>query len=189
MKTYRQFIEESKSLSRVTKQMRDRDSIIVSANRGDNTKKQNKAADKKLSNTIRGRTGQGARKLKGAFNEPDHGEQSETSFHVKRKKGQGSRSWNKDKKKYGQVDGFKHKKNRQPGAVNKDQDSVLDIKKSKKGKAPTASWLGTSKRKTSDPKFGKRYDQGKMNTKDAGSSIKPGEGATKVGKKNLQFKK
>ena len=57
-----------------------------------------------------------------------------------------------------------------------------------KGTDAKASWLGTSRRSDADPKLGKKYDQGKMTTKNASGKIKPGEGATRIGKKNLQFK-
>ena len=85
--------------------------------------------------------------------------------------------------KLGQAGGLKQKRNQPANSKNKDQDSVLI--KQKKGTSGKASWLGTSRRKDADPKLGKKYDQGKMNTKDAGSKVKPGEGATRVGKKNL----
>ena len=48
--------------------------------------------------------------------------------------------------------------------------------------------MGKKRFKKTMKKLGKKYDQGKMSTKGAGSAIKPGEGATRVGKKNLQFK-
>ena len=89
-------------------------------------------------------------------------------------------------KKLGQAGGLKHKRNQPADSKNKDQDSVLI--KQKKGASGKASWLGTSRRKDADPKLGKKYDQGKMDTKGASAKIKPGEGATRVGKKNLQFK-
>ena len=185
MKTYRQFIEESKSLSRVVSTMKKKGTGIVSAARGDNTKKQNQAASDRLVRRIKGAGLPGPTKVSGVYHEKDHGEQKEKSFIVSSGK-KGKRSFRDTFRKLGQEGGLKHKRNQPANSKEKDQDTVLI--KQKKGTSGKASWLGTSRRKDADPKLGKKYDQGKMNTKDAGSKVKPGEGATRVGKKNLQFK-
>lgn len=185
MKTYRQFIEESKSLSRVVSTMKKKGTGIVSAARGDNTKKQNQAASDKLVKRIKGAGLPGPKKVSGVYHEKDHGEQKEKSFIVSSGK-QGKKRFKKTMQKLGQAGGLKQKRNQPADSKKKDQDSILI--KQKKGTSGKASWLGTSRRKDADPKLGKKYDQGKMNTKDAGSKVKPGEGATRVGKKNLQFK-
>ena len=80
-----------------------------------------------------------------------------------------------------------------PNYVHQDNlDKLLPICKQvlveKPGLQSRASWLGTSRRSDADPKLGKKYDQGKMSTRDANSPLNPGEGATIVGKKKLQFK-
>ena len=82
MKTYRQFIEESKSLSRVVSTMKKKGTGIVSAARGDNTKKQNQAASDKLVKRIKGAGLPGPKKVSGVYHEKDHGEQKEKSFIV-----------------------------------------------------------------------------------------------------------
>ena len=188
MKTFSEFLqdlEESKSLSRVVDKTEKKGIAVMSADRGDKTKKEKSERSKKLVNRIRGAGLPGPTKVTGAYNEKDHGEQTEKSFVVSSGK-KGKRKFKKTVEKLGQEGGLKHKKNQPEDSKKDDQDTVLI--KQKKGKDAKASWLGTSRRKDADPKKGKKYDQGKMSTKDAASDLKPGEGATKVGKKKLQFK-
>ena len=188
MKTFSKFLEdleESKSLSRVVDKTEKKGIAVMSADRGDKTKKEKSKRSKDLVKKIRGAGLPGPTKVTGAYNEKDHGEQKEKSFVVSSGK-KGKRKFKKIVGKLGQEGGLKQKKNQEKDSKKDDQDSVLI--KQKKGKDAKASWLGTSRRKDADPKLGKKYDQGKMSTKGAGSSIKPGEGATRVGKKNLQFK-
>jgi len=190
MKTFQEFMTEcydiqEKSLGRVVSTMKKKGTGIVSAARGDNTKKQNQAASDKLVRRIKGAGLPGPTKVSGVYHEKDHGEQKEKSFVVSSGK-QGKKKFKKTMQKLGQSGGLKHKRNQPSDSKKKDQDSVLI--KQKKGTDAKASWLGTSRRKDADPKLGKKYDQGKLTTKDASGKIKPGEGATRVGKKNLQFK-
>ena len=134
----------------------------MSAARGDNTKKQNQAASDKLVKRIKGAGLPGPKKVSGVYHEKDHGEQKEKSFIVSSGK-QGKKRFKKTMQKLGQAGGLKQKRNQPADSKKKDQDSILI--KQKKGTSGKASWLGTSRRKDADPKLGKKYDQGKMNTK------------------------
>jgi len=190
MKTFQEFMVEctyiqEKSLSRVVSTMKKGGTGIVSASRGDNTKKQNQAASDQLVRRIKGAGLPGPTKASGVYHEKDHGEQKEKSFVVSSGK-KGKRKFKKTLQKLGQAGGLKHKRNQPTDSKKKDQDSVL-IKQGK-GTDAKASWLGTSRRSDADPKLGKKYDQGKMTTRNASGKIKPGEGATRIGKKNLQFR-
>ena len=168
MKTYEQFIQES-SLSRIVDKVKKGGIATISAERGDKSKKENKARSKSLEKDIRGR-GMGMTKATGAYNETDHGEVRERSYVVTPGK-KGKRKFKKDVQKLGK---------------KYDQDSVLI--KQKPGLDKRASWLGTSKRPGADPKYGKKEDQGKLSTTDANKPLKSGEGGTKIGKKRYQFK-
>jgi len=190
MKTFHEFVVEcssiqESSLSRVVSKSDKGGMAIMSSDRGDKTNKEKQQRSSKLTNRIRGAGLPGPTKVKGAYHEKDHGEQTEKSFVVSSGK-TGKRKFKKLATKLGQEGGLKHKKNQNPGSKNDDQDSVLI--KQKPGSSSKASWLGTSRRSDADPKLGKKYDQGKLSTRDASTPLKPGEGATKVGKKKLQFK-
>ena len=191
MKTFQDFmlecysIQES-SLSRVVSKIKGGGTAIISAERGDKTNKQNQQASSRLTRRVRGAGLPGPTQVQGAYRETGTtSDQKEKSFVV----GAGKTSKRKFKKlvsKLGQKGGLTHKRNQKPDSKKDDQDSVLI--KQEPGLQSKASWLGTSRRPDADPKLGKKYDQGKMSTKDANSPLNPGEGATIVGKKKLQFK-
>lgn len=190
MKTFQQFVIEcsciqEKSLSRVVSKSDKGGIAIMSSDRGDKTKKEKEQRSKKLVNRIRGAGLPGPTKVKGAYHEKDHGEQTEKSFVVGSGK-TGKRKFKKIVTKLGQEGGLKHKRNQKHNSKKDDQDSILI--KQKPGSKSRASWLGTSRRSDADPKLNKKYDQGKISTKDANKPLKPGEGATIVGKKKMQFK-
>ena len=66
MKTYKEFMQES-SLSRI-KSKSDKSGIAtLSADRGDKSRKQNKARSKQLQKDIRGKFGRGPTKVKGSY--------------------------------------------------------------------------------------------------------------------------
>ena len=157
----------------------------MSSDRGDKTKKEKNQRSKNLVNRVRGAGLPGPTQVKGAYHEKDHGEQTEKSFVVGSGK-TGKRKFKKLATKLGQEGGLKHKRNQKPKSERDDQDSVLI--KQKPGSQSKASWLGTSRRSDANPKLGKKDDQGTLSTKDANAPLKPGEGATKVGKKKMQFK-
>src|SRR6056300_471851 len=87
MKTFKEFIAEctyiqEKSLSRVVSTMKNKGTGIVSASRGDNTKKQNQQASDQLVRRVKGAGLPGPTKASGVYHEKDHGEQKEKSFVV-----------------------------------------------------------------------------------------------------------
>ena len=66
MKSFKEFLNES-SLSRI-KSKADKSGIaIMSADRGDKSRKENKARAKQLEKDIRGKFGRGPTKVKGSF--------------------------------------------------------------------------------------------------------------------------
>ena len=112
MKTFKEFLNES-SLSRI-KSKADKSGIaVVSADRGDKSRKENKARAKQLEKDIRGKFGRGPTKVKGSYLE-NPGKKDERK--VKEK------SYVIDRGKLGKRD-FK-KKVKKLGIKNK-QDSVL----------------------------------------------------------------
>ncbi len=191
MKTFKEFMVEcyniqEKSLSRIVSKIEKGGVAIVSSDRSDKTNKEKQQRSDRLVKRIRGAGLPGPTQTNGAYRETGTTEdQTEKSFVVSSGK-MGKRKFKKVASKLGQEGGLKQKKNQEPNSKEGDQDSVLI--KQKAGSQPKASWLGTSRRPDADPKLGKKYDQGKMSTKDANSPLKPGEGATIVGKKKLQFK-
>ena len=191
MKTFQEFVLEcfdlqEKSLSRIVSKTRKGGIAIISPDRGDKTNKENQKASSRLTSRIRGAGLPGPTQVQGAYRETGTTEdQREKSFVVSSGK-MGKKKFKKVASKLGQEGGLKQKRNQKPNSKNDDQDSVLI--KQKPGLQSRASWLGTSRRSDADPKLGKKYDQGKMSTRDANSPLKPGEGATIVGKKKLQFK-
>ena len=191
MKTFQEFVLEcfdlqEKSLSRIVSKTQKGGIAIISPDRGDKTNKENQKASSRLTSRIRGAGLPGPTQVQGAYRETGTTEdQREKSFVVSSGK-MGKKKFKKVASKLGQEGGLKQKRNQKPNSKNDDQDSVLI--KQKPGLQSRASWLGTSRRSDADPKLGKKYDQGKMSTRDANSPLKPGEGATIVGKKKLQFK-
>ena len=70
MKTYQEFMQES-SLSRI-KSKSDKSGIAtLSADRGEKSRKENKARSKQLQKDIRGKFGRGPTKVKGSYLEKD----------------------------------------------------------------------------------------------------------------------
>ena len=191
MKTFQEFVLEcfdlqEKSLSRIVSKTQKGGIAIISPDRGDKTNKENQKASSRLTSRIRGAGLPGPTQVQGAYRETGTTEdQREKSFVVPSGK-MGKKQFKKVASKLGQEGGLKQKRNQKSNSKNDDQDSVLI--KQKPGLKSKASWLGTSRRSDADPKLGKKYDQGKMSTRDANSPLKPGEGATIVGKKKLQFK-
>jgi hypothetical protein len=191
MKTFQEFVLEcfdlqEKSLSRIVSKTQKGGIAIISPDRGDKTNKENQKASSRLTSRIRGAGLPGPTQVQGAYRETGTTEdQREKSFVVPSGK-MGKKKFKKVASKLGQEGGLKQKRNQKSNSKNDDQDSVLI--KQKPGLKSKASWLGTSRRSDADPKLGKKYDQGKMSTRDANSPLKPGEGATIVGKKKLQFK-
>ena len=191
MKTFQEFMVEcydlyEKSLSRVVSKTQKGGIAIISSDRGDKTNKENQKTSSRLTKRIRGAGLPGPTQVQGAYRETGTTEdQREKSFVVPSGK-MGKKKFKKVASKLGQEGGLKQKRNQKSNSKNDDQDSVLI--KQKPGLKSKASWLGTSRRSDADPKLGKKYDQGKMSTRDANSPLKPGEGATIVGKKKLQFK-
>ena len=191
MKTFQEFVLEcfdlqEKSLSRIVSKTQKGGIAIISPDRGDKTNKENQKASSRLTSRIRGAGLPGPTQVQGAYRETGTTEdQREKSFVVPSGK-MGKKKFKKVASKLGQEGGLKQKRNQKSNSKNDDQDSVLI--KQKPGSTSNASWLGTSRRSDADPKLGKKYDQGKLSTRDASTPLKPGEGATKVGNKKLQFK-
>jgi hypothetical protein len=189
MKTFQEFVVEcaciqEKSLSRVVSQIEKGGTAIISAARGDLSNKENRKRTNQLDKKIRGAGLPGSTEVKGAYHEKGHGEVTEPSRFLKSGK-TGKRKFKKLVTKLGQEGGLKQKRNQKPNSQGQDQDSALI--KQKPGLKTKASWLGTSRRSDADPKLGKKVDQGTISTRDANSPLKPGEGATIVGKKKLKF--
>ena len=132
MKSFKEFLEES-SLSRI-KSKADKGGIaIMSADRGDKSRKENKARSKQLEKDIRGKFGRGPTKVKGSYLEKD--EKTGKERKVKEK------SYVIDRGKLGKKD-FK-KKVKKLGIKHK-QDSVLtQTKKTGTLSATRKGGLGT----------------------------------------------
>lgn len=164
MKTYETFLQES-SLNRI----RDKDSkgglAIMSAQRGDKSKKENAKRSRQLDKDIRGAGLPGATKVSGRYRE-NPGTKDEKMVgersHVISSGKKGKRKFKKAIEKLGK---------------KYDQDSVF-IKKKPKGEA---ALVGTSK--NSWPGEGKRVKTGKMNPG------KTGEFDTKVKNKTFTYER
>ena len=113
MKSFKEFLNES-SLSRIKSKADKRGIAIMSADRGDKSRKENKARAKQLEKDIRGKFGRGPTKVKGSYVEKD--EKTGKERKVKEK------SYVIDRGKMGKKD-FK-KKVKKLGIKHK-QDSVL----------------------------------------------------------------
>ena len=70
MKTYKEFIQES-SMSRLKAKADKGGTAVMSASRGDKSRKENSARAKKLDRTIRSKFGKGATKVSGRYMEKD----------------------------------------------------------------------------------------------------------------------
>ena len=162
MMTFLEFMQES-SLNRIRQKDKKGGMAIMSAQRGDKTKKQNAARSKQLDKDIRGAGLPGATKVSGRYTE---------------------NPGTKDEKKVGErshvVSSGKMGKKRFKKAITKlgkkyNQDSVL-VKKKPKG---DAALVGTNK--SSYPGMGKSDKVGKMNPG------KTGEFDTKIKKKTFTY--
>lgn len=162
MKHYAQFIQEA-SLNRARQKDQKGGVAILSAQRGDKSKKENAKRSKQLDKDIRGAGLPGATKVAGRYTEnpgtKDERKVSERSHMVS--------SGKKGKKKF--------KKAIEKLGKKYDQDSVL-VKKKPKGEA---ALVGTSK--NSWPGEGKRVKTGKMNPG------KTGEFDTRVKNKTFTY--
>ena len=77
MKTYKEFMQES-SMSRLKAKADKGGTAVMSASRGDKSKKENSARAKKLDRTIRSKFGKGATKVSGRYMEKDEKTGKET---------------------------------------------------------------------------------------------------------------
>jgi len=113
MKSFKEFLNES-SLSRI-KSKADKSGIaIMSADRGDKSRKENKARAKQLEKDIRGKFGRGPTKVKGSYVEKDEKTGKERKVKEKSYVIDRGKLSKKDFKKKAKKVGMKHK-----------QDSVL----------------------------------------------------------------
>ena len=113
MKSFKEFLNES-SLSRI-KSKADKSGIaIMSAERGDKSRKENKARAKQLEKDIRGKFGRGPTKVKGSYVEKDEKTGKERKVKEKSYVIDRGKLSKKDFKKKAKKLGIKHK-----------QDSVL----------------------------------------------------------------
>ena len=113
MKSFKEFLNES-SLSRI-KSKADKSGIaIMSADRGDKSRKENKARAKQLEKDIRGKFGRGPTKVKGSYVEKDEKTGKERKVKEKSYVIDRGKLSKKDFKKKAKKLGIKHK-----------QDSVL----------------------------------------------------------------
>ena len=161
MMTFQEFMQES-SLNRIRQKDKKGGMAIMSAQRGDKSKKQNAARSKQLDKDIRGAGLPGATKVSGRYTENPG---------TKDEKKVGERSHAISSGKMGKK---KFKKTITKLGKKYNQDSVL-IKKKPKG---DAQLVGTNK---SWPGEGKRVKLGKMNPG------KTGENDTKVKGKTLTY--
>ncbi len=162
MKTFKQFMQET-SLNRVKSKSDKGGMAIMSAQRGDKSKKENKARSKQLEKDIKGSGLPGPTKVSGRYTEnpgtPQEKKVGEKS-HVVSSGKKGKKAFKKAITKLGK---------------KYDQDSVL-IQKKPKG---SASLTGTSK--SSWPGKGKNVKVGKM------KPGRTGEFDTKVKKKTFTY--
>ncbi len=162
MKTFKQFMQET-SLNRVKSKSDKGGMAIMSAQRGDKSKKENKARSKQLEKDIKGSGLPGPTKVSGRYTEnpgtPQEKKVGEKS-HVVSSGKKGKKAFKKAITKLGK---------------KYDQDSVL-IQKKPKG---SASVTGTSK--SSWPGEGKNVKVGKM------KPGRTGEFDTKVKKKTFTY--
>tara|TARA_B100000965_G_scaffold381948_1_gene379900 strand:+ start:3487 stop:3978 length:492 start_codon:yes stop_codon:yes gene_type:complete len=104
MKTFKEFIQES-SLSRIKSKSDKKGIAVMSASRGNLSKKENTARAKKLDKDIRGRFGKGATKVTGSYSEKDEKTGKETKVkersHVIARGKMGKKKFKKEVKKLG----------------------------------------------------------------------------------------
>ena len=183
MKTFQEFMVEcysiqETSLTRVMSKSEKGGMAILSGQRGDKSKAENKARSSRTERRIRGAGLPGPTKVSGRYTEnpgtPEEKKVGEKS-HVVSSGKMGKKTFKRTVEKLGTEAGLKHKKNVKSGSSKDDQDSVLIQRKP----GGSATLKGTSK--TSWPGKGKNVGVGK---------IKPGrtgEFDTKVKNKTFTY--
>lgn len=164
MKTFQEFMVEcysiqETSLTRVMSKSQKGGMAILSGQRGDKSKKENKERSARTERRIRGAGLPGPTKVSGRYTEnpgtPEEKKVGEKSHIVSSGK-MGKRKFKKTVEKLGTERGLKHSRNVKSDSSRDDQDSVLIQRKGGGG----ASLKGTSK--TSWPGKGKNVKVGKM---------------------------
>lgn len=182
MKTFQEFMIEcysiqETSLTRVMRKTEKGGTAILSGQRGDKSKKENKARSARTERRIRGAGLPGPTKVSGRYTEnpgtPQEKKVGEKS-HVVSSGKMGKKRFKKTIQKLGTEGGLKHKRNVK-GSSKDDQDSVLIQRKPKSD----ATLKGTSK--TSWPGKGKNVKVGKM------KPGRTGEFDTKVKNKTFTY--
>ena len=169
MKTFRNFIDdvrdelEESSMSRLKSQSDKGGTAVMSASRGDKSKKDNRARAKKLDKDIRGKFGKGATKVQGRYTEKDDKTGKERKVkersHVIQSGKMGKRKFKKAVKSLG-------KKYGQDAVITQQKgDKSATLKRTRKGGLPKKNIkLGKMKPGTSgenDTKIkGKTYTYG-----------------------------
>lgn len=183
MKTFKQFMVEcysiqETSLTRVMRKSEKGGMSILSGQRGDKSKSENKARSARTERRIRGAGLPGPTKVFGRYTEnpgtPEENKVGEKS-HVVFSGKMGKRRFKKTVEKLGTERGLTHRRNAPEGSSRDDQDSVL-IQRKPKG---SATLKGTSK--TSWPGKGKNVKVGKM------KPGRTGEFDTKVKNKTFTY--
>tara|TARA_B100000214_G_C23869702_1_gene582022 strand:+ start:326 stop:823 length:498 start_codon:yes stop_codon:yes gene_type:complete len=133
MKTYKEFMQES-SMSRLKAKADKGGTAVMSASRGDKSKKENSARAKKLDRTIRSKFGKGATKVSGRYMEKDEKTGKETKVkersHVISSGKMGKRKFKKAVKSLGKKYGQDAVITQQKGS----KDAIL--KRTRKGGLP-----------------------------------------------------
>jgi len=182
MKTFQEFMVEcysiqETSLTRVMSKSEKGGMAIISGQRGDKSKKENKERSARTERRIRGAGLPGPTKVSGRYTEnpgtPEEKKVGEKSHIVSSGK-MGKRKFKKTVEKLGTEGGLKHKRN-VSGSSKDDQDSVLIQRKP----GGSATLKGTSK--TSWPGKGKNVGVGKM------KPGRTGEFDTKVKNKTFTY--
>jgi hypothetical protein len=182
MKTFQEFMVEcyslqETSLTRVMSKSQKGGMAILSGQRGDKSKAENKARSSRTERRIRGAGLPGPTKVSGTYTEnpgtPDEKKVGEKS-HVVSSGKMGKKTFKKTIEKLGTEGGLKQKRNVK-GSSKDDQDSVL-IQRKPEG---SATLKGTSK--TSWPGKGKNVGVGKM------KPGRTGEFDTKVKNKTFTY--
>ena len=160
-RTFKEFqdITES-SINRIRAKSEKGGMAILSGQRGDKSKKENKERSRRLEKRIRGAGLPGPTKVDGRYTE-NPGTDKETKVaeksHVVSSGKMGKRKFKKTIEKLGTEAGLKRKKNVKSDSDKDDQDSVLIQRK----KGGSATLKGTSKH-TDFPGKGKNVGVGKM---------------------------
>ena len=183
MKTFQEFMVEcysiqETSLTRVMSKSEKGGMAILSGQRGDKSKSENKARSSRTERRIRGAGLPGPTKVSGRYTEnpgtPDEKKVGEKS-HVVSSGKMGKKTFKKTIEKLGTERGLKQKRNAPEGSSKDDQDSVLIQRKG----GSSATLKGTSK--TSWPGKGKNVEVGKM------KPGRTGEFDTKVKNKTFTY--